>query len=361
MSETRADVLIIGGGFAGASTAFHLSEVLPGSILLIEREEVPGAHASGRNAGLILQAVANASIRSAVAASQRYYRSHAAELGFRPSGSLLLGGRPQLEALRETGRIESSLRSPEEVRRRVPFLEGHPFELALETPGDGVMDIWALLQHYLAGARSRGAKVLLDCEVQSISGSGPFRVETSRGPVEAAYLINAAGAWASQVAAMAGATPLPLVPWKRHLFVLDGVPGIEPHWPFVWNLDPEFYFRPDSVGLLFSLCDEERVASPEPTVSAGISQAAAELIMKHLPSLRSAYERQVWSCFRTKAPDGEFVIGWDAKLDRFLWVAGLGGHGVGSSWEVGRLAAAAFRSREVALDGAFAPSRFAAC
>jgi D-arginine dehydrogenase len=361
MLETRADVLIIGGGFAGAATAFHLSEALPGSILLVEREEVPGTHASGRNAGLILQSVANPSIRSALSASQRYYRAHASELGFRPSGSLLLGASAQLEALRETERIESSLRSPEEVRRQVPFLEGLAFEQALETPGDGVMDIWALLQHYLSGARARGAKVLLDCEVQSISGSGPFRVETSRGPVEAGYLINAAGAWAGQVAAMAGATPLPLVPWKRHLFVLDGVAGIEPHWPFVWNLDPEFYFRPDSVGLLFSLCDEERAVSPEPTVSEGISAAAAELILKELPALRSAHERQVWSCFRTKAPDGEFVIGWDAKLERFLWVAGLGGHGVGSSWEVGRLAAAAFQSRELALDEAFAPSRFAAC
>jgi D-arginine dehydrogenase len=361
MSETRADVLIIGGGFAGASTAFHLSELLPGSILLVEREQVPGAHASGRNASLILQSVADASIRRAIATSQRYYLSHGSELGFRPSGSLLLGARPALEAIRDTAQVDSSFRPADEVRRQIPLLDGHSFEAALETPGDGVMDIWALLQHYLRGARSRGARVLLDCEVQSISGAGPFRVETSRGPIQASYLINAAGAWSTQVAAMAGATPLPLVPWKRHLFVLEGVSGIEPSWPFVWNVERGFYFRPDSTGLLFSLCDEERASILDSAVSAGISQTAAELIWKELPALRSACERQVWSCYRTKAPDGEFVIGWDAKLEGFFWVAGLGGHGVGSSWEVGRLAAAAFRSREVALEGVFAPARFAAC
>ena len=93
MPREEPDVLIIGSGFAGASTAFHLSELFEGSITVIEREKVPGVHASGRNAGLILQSVADPAVRRTIAASRRYYADHSSEVGFRACGSLLLGGR----------------------------------------------------------------------------------------------------------------------------------------------------------------------------------------------------------------------------------------------------------------------------
>ena len=357
MRPEKFDALIIGSGFAGAATAFHLSEIFQGSILVIEREQVPGVHASGRNASLILQSVADPAIRGAVAASTREYAKLRSELGFRQTGSLLLGPQGRLEGLRETALVESSLREADAVRPRVPLLEGHAFEAALETPGDGVIDIWALLQYYLAGARSRGVKVQLSSEVRGISGSGPFRVETSRGSLEADYLINAAGAWAGQMAAMAGATRLPLRPWKRHLLALKGIDAVDPDGPFVWSLEPEFYFRPDSQGLLFSICDEEEDSSLETLVSEGISERAAELVWKQLPAMRDAAERDVWSCFRTKAPDGRFVIGWDPGCQGFFWVAGLGGHGVGSSWEVGRIAASLFCNGDAELRELFSPKR----
>jgi D-arginine dehydrogenase len=357
MGPEEFDVLIIGSGFAGASTAFHLSEIFQGSIMIIEQEQVPGVHASGRNAGLVLQSVADPAIRATVAAGVREYARLRSELGFRQTGSLLLGTPDRLQALRETDRVESSLHEADAVRRRVPLLEGHSFEAALATPGDGMIDIWALLQYYLAGARRRGVTVRLSCQVEGISGHGPFRVETSRGTLEAARLINAAGAWAGEVAAMAGATRQPPTPWKRHLFALRGIAGIDPDWPFVWNLEPEFYFRPDSPGLLFSLCDEEGDCSLEPLVSASISERAAEFVWKELPAMRGAAERDVWSCFRARAPDGRFVIGWDPGCEGFFWVAGLGGHGVGSSWEVGRIAASLFCNRDTEFRDAFAPTR----
>jgi D-arginine dehydrogenase len=220
-----------------------------------------------------------------------------------------------------------------------------------------VIDIWALLQHYLAGARSRGVTLRLSCEAQGISGNHPFRIETSRGPIEATYLINAAGGWAGEVAAMAGASRQPLTPWKRHLFALKEIGSVDPDWPFVWNLGPEFYFRPDAQGLLFSLCDEEDGSSLEPLVSPGISERAAEFVWKELPAMRSAAERDVWSCFRTRVPDSRFVIGWDPLCEGFFWVAGLGGHGVGSSWEVGRIAASLFCNGDDELREVFSPKR----
>ena len=354
----KTDVLIVGAGFAGAATAFHLSQHLSASILLIDKEECPGFHASGRNASLVLQSTANREIRHLVAASRQAYSQLGKEVGFEPKGSLLLGKKDQLEETREPDLIVSEYREPEQVCRQIPWLKGHQFEAALWTPSDGVMDISLLLQFYLKGARSRGAELWLNCQLLGASGDGQYHLETSRGTIEANYLVNAAGAWAPQVAEIAGAFPVSLSPLKRHLFVLDAVPSLTPSQPFVWNLAQNFYCRPESGGLLFSICDEERTVSLEPTVNTGISQSLAELVWLELPALREATQREVWSCFRTKAPDGSLVIGWDRAAENFFWVAGLGGHGMGSSWEIGRLAAERFIHPKQTPTQPFDPSRF---
>ncbi len=354
----KTDVLIVGAGFAGAAIAFHLSQHFSGSILLIDKEECPGFHASGRNASLVRQSTANREIRRVVAASRQAYSQLGKKVGFEPKGSLLLGKKDQLEETREPDLIVSEYREPDKVCRQIPWLKGHQFEAALWTPSDGVMDISLLLQFYLQGARSRGAELWLNCQLLGAKGDGPYHLETSRGTIEANYLVNAAGAWAPQVAEMAGAFPVPLSPLKRHLFVLDEVPSLTPSQPFVWNLAQNFYCRPESGGLLISICDEERTVNLEPTVSPDISQSLAELVWLELPALREATQREVWSCFRTKVHDGSFVIGWDRAAENFFWVAGLGGHGMGSSWEIGRLAAQRFIHPKQTANQPFDPSRF---
>lgn len=354
----KTDVLVVGAGFAGASAAFHLSQSFTGSILIIDKEEVPGFHASGRNASLVLQSTEIPEIRRTIAASRQCYARHREVVGFHPCGSLLLGRMEQLEKVHQPDLIPSELKAPQEVREQIPLLEGHRFEAALWTPGDGVIDVSALLQFYLQQAGSRGASLLLNCELQKLERvKGSYRAETSRGPIETRYLLNAAGAWASRVAEMAGAAALPLSPLKRHLFVLGGMPAPHPDWPFVWNLDQNFYFRPESGDLLFSLCDEEATESLEPSVNPEILEYLAELIWHQLPGLREAHQKRVWSCFRTKSPDGRFVIGWDPLLENFFWISALGGHGVGSSWELGRLAADRFLNRNTEVADPFSPAR----
>ena len=141
MGPEKFDVVIIGAGFAGAATAFHLSEIFRGSILIIEREQVPGVHASGRNAGLILQSVSDPAIRSTVAAGAREYARLRSELGFRQTGSLLLGPRDRLAGIRDTDRVESSLHDADAVRRRHPVdFAGRP-RLSHVRPGGQQHDI----------------------------------------------------------------------------------------------------------------------------------------------------------------------------------------------------------------------------
>lgn len=350
-------MLIVGAGFAGASTAFHLARDFGGSILMVEQESIPGFHASGRNASLLLQSTERAEIRSLAAASRQAYRKLGERVGYRATGSLLLGTEASLEVLREPDLVESEYVGADYVLEAVPHLRGHAFDAALLTPGDGVLDISQLLGYYLDGAREAGVRTLLGCRVESVAADSGFRVETSTGTIHAKILVNAAGAWASGLAELAGAAPIPLFPLKRHLFVLEGVTPPDPEAPFVWSLAKDFYFRPESGGLLFSVCDEEPALSLEPTVNAEISEVLAEVIWRELPALQEATQRRVWSCFRTKAVDQSFVIGWDPALDGFFWVAGLGGHGMGTSWEVGRRAAQAILDPAAPLPGEFLPAR----
>lgn len=356
--KVNKDILIVGAGFAGASTAFHLSQGLSDSILVIEKEEIPGFHASGRNASLVLQSTQHPHIRQVVAASRKAYENHAAEVGFKQNGSLLIGQKALLEETRQPDLIASEYRDPKEVTRQISVLREHQFEAALWTPSDGVMDIALLLQFYIQGSRDRNVEFRFDCQLLDVTGTGPYRVETSQGTIEVGYLIDAAGAWISKVAHMADAAQLKLSALKRHLFLLDDIPEVDPRQPFVWNLSENFYFRPESGGLLFSICDEQESTSLEPTVSPDISQSLAEFVWLQLPALREATQREVWSCFRTKAPDNSFVIGWDTRWDHLFWVGGLGGHGMGGSWEIGRLAAERFLNPKSGRQQAFDPARF---
>ncbi len=109
----KTDVLIVGAGFAGTAIAFHLSQHFSGSILLIDKEECPGFHASGRNASLVLQSTTNREVRRVVAASRQAYCQLRKEVGFEPQGSLLLGKKDQLEETREPDLIVSEYREPE--------------------------------------------------------------------------------------------------------------------------------------------------------------------------------------------------------------------------------------------------------
>jgi D-arginine dehydrogenase len=353
----QVDVVIVGAGFAGVATALHLSRSFPGSILIIDKEEVPGFHASGRNASLLLQSCAEPEIRMALARSRRFYQDVRDQIGFVQSGSLLLGRQDLLNQVLETDLIATEFLSSEEAQQRIPLLAGHSFEAALLTPSDGVIDIALLLQFYVRSAQSRGVRLKLGCQLLSVSRAARFTIETTLGSVESTFIINAAGAWAAEVAALAGASPLPLVPFKRHLFVLNSGNTVSQAWPFVWSLERNFYFRSESGGLLFSICDEEPSANLEPTVNPDISEALADFILAELPALHDSSQKKVWSCFRTKTPDGNFVIGWDRKLDNFFWVAGLGGHGMGASWAIGEDAARTFLQPE-RIAGYFNPSRF---
>jgi len=356
----QVETLVVGGGVAGAALVYHLATTAMAAggdgtgVRLVERAPGPGVHASGRNARLVLQSVAEPLVRRLTAASVAAYSQRAEEVGFLRTGSLLLGDEAAFAALTDPA-IDAEVLSANEIRRRVPLVAAADFAAALSTPGDGVLDPHRLLAFYLDGARAAGAAVGFDVEVTAIEGDGPFRVRTTAGDVVAERLVTAAGAWASALACCAGAAPLPLVAYKRHLFVHRA--SLPLAHPYVWHLAHDVYFRPDVEGVLTCFCDEEPTAELAETVSDGAEDLLRERLRPLAPALAEAPITRAWSCFRTKAPDALPVIGPDPRVPALWWLAGLGGYGLGASWEVGRLAAQALREGPDLLPPGVSPSR----
>jgi D-arginine dehydrogenase len=366
------DYVIIGAGFAGAATAYHLALRGASDILLLEQESIPGFHSSGRNAAMMRQCVPDADLAKLTRDGAAFLRDLPNDwpepVGFKQNGSLLLGSGNGWEKLKkdaEIGRktgIDVVLWTPEQAKRHVAVLEGADFDGAVWCASDGIIDIHALLSGYLKTAASRGVRIRYDCRVETIravNGRG-FEVVTNHETSRANAIVNASGAWANVIARMAGARELPLRPCRRHLFVSPPIDWVDPTWPFVWDVSHDIYFRPEGKGLLLCPCDQEELPPGDPPAEESIKELLAEKIERFIPALSSVSIHKGWAGFRTLTPDGRFIIGWDAVIKNFFWVAGLGGHGMTASSSVGELAAALLIGGPEKKSAPFSPERFAA-
>ncbi len=358
---------IIGAGFAGAAAAYHLTQAGERDVVVLETEPTPGVHASGRNAAMARQLVADPHVARLVCEGARFIRERAADLNegqplLTPNGSLLLGNSALIDPLLSAndGETHAEVLPIGETVRRFPFIAGTGCELALWCPSDGVIDVHGLLHGYLRASRDAGARLLTSCWVESIGPyGGGFELSTTQGTVRTDILINAAGAWASEIGQLAGATAAPIRACRRHLVSTPPLEWVEPRWPFTWDMLHEVYLRPESGGLLLSGCDEEDMQPCLPPVDRSVLESLARKLSLHFPSLPTLEVQRIWAGLRTLTPDGRFLIGWDPQLDGFFWVAGLGGQGVTSSSAVGRLAVDLLFGRPRHEAGVFDPARFA--
>lgn len=372
----RAQCVIVGGGFAGIATAYQLVRRGLGDVVILEQETLPGTHSSGRNAGMIRQLVFDEAIASLAREGAAHVRDAAVRWNLPHlvcrTGSLLLGGPScwsRLTAAADEARrngLDVEVWSRREVESRVAATAGGDFQGGVYTPSDGTVDAHTLLHSYLREAERGGARLLRASKLEDIVIDATRRVaavRTSAGEIETRCVVNAAGAWAADIGRLAGATSVPLVPYRRHLFYTGPLPDrldASSFWPFLWNEEHHVYLRPESGGLLLSPCDQ---TASEPGIPA-TSIEAAELLAR---KLQRAFPRELdlpvaksWAGLRTFAPDGRFVIGPDPLIGGFFWVAGLGGHGVTTSAAVGRLAAESVLDPSGDADSPFNPGRFLA-
>ena len=362
---------VIGAGFAGAATAYHLTRRGASDIVILEQESIPGFHSSGRNAAMVRQCVPDPHLAALTRDGAAFLRELPADwpepVPFKQNGSLLLGAGAswvKLQKDAEIGRrlgIDVELWTPERAKRHVPVLKGAEFEGAVWCASDGVVDIHALLSGYLKSAAGKGARLRYGTRVRSIRAAGgrDLEIDSDGGTIRAKAVVNASGAWANVIAEMAGARAMPLRPCRRHLFVSPPIDWVDSGWPFVWDVAHDIYFRPEGAGLLLCPCDQTELPPGEPPVEESVRELLAEKIERFMPALSGVSIHKGWAGARTLTPDGRFVVGWDRQIEKLFWVAGLGGHGMTTSSSVGALAAELLIGGPDKESSPFSPERFA--
>jgi D-arginine dehydrogenase len=341
------DVLIVGGGIAGASAAYEIAPFA--RVILLEREGQPGYHTTGRSAAVFAPAYGNRVIRALTAASHAFYREQAGGLADHPvlaaRGALFVGRQDQLGAL-DALHAETAPEVPglerldaAQLRARVPVLDPGYVAGGLYDPTSLDLDVAAIHQGYLGGLRARGGQVVTDAEVSAIStDAAPWRVETRAGRFEAAVLVDAAGAWADELATMAGVAPLALAPKRRTAILFQASIDPDPAWPVVIDADEQFYFKPESGLLLGSPADETPVA-PCDVQPEELDVALAIDRIERAVTFRVTHVRRKWAGLRTFAPDRTPVVGMEDSVPGFFWLAGQGGYGIQTAPALARAAA----------------------
>jgi len=347
---SQVDVVVIGAGFAGASVAAALTRAGVASGVILEREALPGSHASGRNAAMVRQVESDPLLRKLAIEGVQRLRAKTVNGSpvLRQSGGIYLThGEPHRAAewcaqLHEQC-VPSELLSVVKARQRFPFLNSFEFDYALFCASDGIVDIHALLSDLLAEARHAGFEIITECACESLilEGSVARRpvvrgVRTMQGEIGARIVVDAAGAWAGCVGRESA--PLPLRRLRRHLFV-SGDSELLPHSaPLVWDLDAGYYVRPEGAGLLLCPCDETEHPAGAPEIDPEAEDLLVEKLLRHAPGLAGISLRRSWACLRTFAPDRRPIIGWDPEIDGLFHVSGLGGFGMTTSLAVGDIA-----------------------
>jgi glycine/D-amino acid oxidase-like deaminating enzyme len=355
-----SDFLVVGGGMAGFSAAWHLATV--GTVTLVEREPFAWAHSSGRNAAIFLH-LADAPGDVALAKRSRPLLEAVAPGCVGAEGVLLTASRPEaLDVAARAGaregvrfeRLEGAA-----LAHEVPALAGSSEAAALWCPDDGVIDLHRVSEGLSREARRRGVQVLAGQAVVALgpSGGGAWRATLADGTTRVAgAVVLAAGAWAAALGAAVGA-PLPLVPLRRHLVLLDA-PAEKTGGHVTWSVDGGVYFRPESGGVLASPCDETEWPAELPPPNPEALELLAHRLARVAPPLAAAGVRRSWACLRTFATaDRAAVVGKDPRHEGLYWLAGLGGHGMTGGLAAGEVLANVVRGAPEPLAETLAPAR----
>jgi D-arginine dehydrogenase len=356
---------------AGASLAAEISPHC--TVILIEAEAQPGYHSTGRSAAFWSETYGGPGIQPLTAASGPFLGNPPPDFHDRsflsPRGSLTIAREDDLARLQS----EQSVYSAQDVllswldrpalERRIAGLKPDWLAGLLE-PNCSDIDVGALHAAYLRSARAHGVSMLTDARVAGLGREGgSWRIETARGEIEAGIVVNAAGAWADEVAVMAGVPALRIVPHRRTIVQLRVDPPVSPDLPLVIDAGERFYFKPESGRLWLSPHDE----TPCPACDVRPEEIDIALAIDRLQSVVDWTVEHVdhsWAGLRSFAPDRLPVYGFAPTAEAFFWYAGQGGFGIQTAPAAAKLAAALLlgSSRDplvAAIDPAiYSPDRF---
>jgi D-arginine dehydrogenase len=347
-----ADFLVIGGGIAGASVAYWLAP--HGRVVLLERESQPGYHSTGRSAALFFESYGTPQVRALTMASRAFLESppegFAEHPVLSPRGAMMVAAHGEegelaahwdvLRAMSPRARLLDAAGACEIT----PVLRREKLIGAVLEPDAMDMDVHAIHQGFLRGIRRHGGSIVSNAEVTALSrDAGVWQVQARGERYDAPVVLNAAGAWAGQIGAMAGAANIGLQPRRRSAFIFAPPPGVSSAaWPLTAGIAENWYFKPDAGMLLGSPANADPV-EPQDVQPELLDIAIAIERIQEMTTLVIERPTHTWAGLRSFVADGDLVGGWDPQAPGFFWVAAQGGYGIQTSPAMGEACAALAR------------------
>lgn len=348
-ARSSCDFIVVGGGIAAASVGYWLAA--HGRVTLLEREDQPGYHSTGRSAAQFMESYGTPQARALTRASRAFFdgppEGFAEHALLTPRGALLVAAPGQEDLLDEQWRVMRAVTAraqrldAAQTLAMVPVLRPEKVLGGVYDPDAADMDVHALHQGFLKGLRRRGGQVLCRAEVTALQRvGGCWQVQAGGQRHEAPLVVNAAGAWCDEVARLAGARPIGLVPRRRSAFTFAPPAGVaSAGWPLFIGIDESWYVKPDAGMLLGSPANADPVA-PHDVRPEELDIALAIARIEVMTTLRIRRPARTWAGLRSFVADGDLVGGFDAALPGFFWVAAQGGYGIQTSAAMGQACAA---------------------
>jgi D-arginine dehydrogenase len=364
-----ADMLVIGGGIAGLSLAARLAR--HGKVVVLEAESAPGYHASGRSVAVAHYGLGNPAVRTLTALSLPDLAAHGTR-----HPALHIAAADQiaaLDALEDTHRqfgCDYARITGEGARALLPVLKPEACAAALVDHGALKLDTDAMLQAHLAALRAHGGTLVTGARVSAIArdGSG-WRVQAGGEVYVAPLLVNAAGAWADEIARLAGVTPIAIEPRRRTVISFAAPEGVDVRaWPFTKTVGEGFYLLPEGRAQVLASSMDQTPTEPCDVATKELDIAIAADRVEQATTLAIRRISHSWAGLRSFAPDELPVIGQAAGATGFVWCAGQGGAGFQTAPALSRIAEAAALGLPFPEDcataglspGQFAPARLGA-
>ena len=346
-----APVVIIGAGCIGTAVAYHLGRRGVKDVVVVERELFSGAGSTGKCAGGVRQQFSSEVNVRICRESVRHFERFDDEMGtdhvFSQVGYLFLLSDPapwaafqrQAEFQRSLGLPVETL-TPAQVAERFPIVSVDGLLGGTFCPTDGLADPHMVTQAYEARARALGAKFRFGTTVTGIriEGRRVTGVQTTQGEIDAPMVVNAAGAWAGEIALWAG-VDLPVLPYRRHCFTTKPLAFVDEKLPMIVDMHSGVYMHRESGGLLMGKADKDEASSFDTSVNWDFLEQVVEGAIARVPRLEEAEIGHGWSGLYETTPDHNGVLGPPAAVSGLMLANGFSGHGFMQAPAVGQLIA----------------------
>ncbi len=338
-----ADVVIIGGGIVGSSIAWHLTDAGCRNVLLVERESHQGKGSTGKSMGGVRAQFATPVNIQMSLYSIPFFASFEERLGlpseYRAQGYLFVATKPShLDYLRTNQQLQKSLGltqvcmlTREQIVEMVPQLRSDDVLGGSFCPSDGFVDPYSVMVGFTTRACEQGTTLWRSTEVTGITrDNGRISgVETTRGPVSTRVVVNAAGPWAAQTAALAG-IELAVEPLRRMLIPTEPFDGVSHAIPMVIDMTNGFHFRPESLGFLLAWNDPEETPGYKTDFEPSFIEKVLVRAADRVPCFENlaVNPKRAWAGLYEMSPDHHAIIGPVDELPGFFCANGFSGHGV---------------------------------